>query len=195
MLKTPFAIAVIGDYMNLPDEQNPMRYLFSPPALSLLLAVSLLGACSGGPGVNQSVISAATSRGVSSSTTSKMEAAGRLDFADLQNLVSRGVPSSIIMAYLNSVKEVIHLAPEQLAALKAAGADSQLLAYLEGSQNYYGRSTRLVARPASTKAPAGSATNSPLYQDEQPFAYNEPAIDGFYDSGYEESLYSPFSFN
>jgi len=169
-------------------------YHFSPLSLSLL-AVLLLSACSGGPGVNSSVISAATSRGVASSTTSKMQAAGRLDFTDLQHLVTRGVPSSTILAYLNSVEEVIHLSPSQLDALKSEGADSQLLAYLEGAQNYYGRSAGPVARAASTSAPAGSATNSPLYQNEQPFAYNEPAVDGFYDSGYEESLYSPFSFN
>jgi hypothetical protein len=50
-------------------------------------------------------------------------------------------------------------------------------------------------RKGGAMQPAGQYTNSPRYQDEQPFAYNEPAIDGFYDSGYEESLYSPFSFN
>lgn len=43
--------------------------------------------------------------------------------------------------------------------------------------------------------PKPEALDTPGYQDEQPFAYNEPAIDGFYDSGYEESLYSPFSYN
>lgn len=172
-----------------------MRHHTLSPGLFLLLATLLLNACSGGPGVNSSVISAATSRGVASSTTSKMKDAERLDFSDLQHLVTRGVPSTTILAYLNSVEEVIHLTPEQLSALESEGADSQLLAYLEGSQNYYARSTGPVVRPASTSAPAGSATNSPLYQDEQPFAYNEPAIDGFYDSGYEESLYSPFSFN
>lgn len=168
--------------------------LFSLAYLPLAAAL-FLTACSGGPGVNSSVISAATTRGVPAATTSKMQAAGRLDFNDLQNLVSRGVPSQTVMAYLNSVEEVAHLTPEQLAALKSEGADSQLIAYLEGSQNYYARSSGSLVRPASTRAPAGSATNSPLYQSEQPFAYNEPAIDGFYDSGYEESLYSPFSFN
>lgn len=109
--------------------------------------------------------------------------------------MSRGVPSSTILSYLDSVEEVIKLSPEEINALKSEGADSQLIAYLEGSQNYYGRPAGHVARAASTSAPAGAATNSPLYQDEQPFAYNEPAVDGFYDSGYEESLYSPFSFN
>jgi len=37
--------------------------------------------------------------------------------------------------------------------------------------------------------------NTPQYQQEQPFAYDEPIVDDFYDSSYEESLYSPFSFN
>lgn len=37
--------------------------------------------------------------------------------------------------------------------------------------------------------------NTRQYQQEQPFAYNEPWVDDFYDSSYEESLYSPFSFN
>jgi hypothetical protein len=37
--------------------------------------------------------------------------------------------------------------------------------------------------------------NTGSYQDEQPFAYNEPVVSDFYDSSYEESLYSPFSFN
>lgn len=59
--------------------------------------------------------------------------------------------------------------------------------------------------PSDTASSAGSSAigaeptpaqlDTPGYQDEQPFAYNEPAIDGFYDSGYEESLYSPFSYN
>jgi hypothetical protein len=50
------------------------------------------------------------------------------------------------------------------------------------------------SNPAS-RQPAGAYTNSPGYQDEEPFANDEPAIDGLYDSGYDESLYSPFSFN
>jgi hypothetical protein len=80
-----------------------------------------------------------------------------------------------------------------MSSLKAAGADAQLLSFLSNTQGFYGR------RPASQNGPAmhpaGEVTNSRGYQNEQPFAYNEPAIDGFYNSGYEESLYSPFSFN
>jgi hypothetical protein len=111
----------------------------------------------------------------------------------LENLVSKGVPSSTIIAYLNSVSERSTYSPAQLDALRQAGADSQLIAFLRESGNFGLRSTA-SSSPAS-RAPAGQYTNSPGYQNEQPFAYNEPMVDGFYDSGYEESLYSPFSFN
>lgn len=42
----------------------------------------------------------------------------------------------------------------------------------------------------ATRAGAGQGASGRL-----PFANDEPAIDGMYNSGYEESLYSPFSMN
>lgn len=166
---------------------------FSSFSLAAALAV-LLSACSSGPQVNSSVLSAATSRGVAASTSDKMSAARPLDFNDLENLVSKGVPSSTIIAYLDSVRETPNLSPAQLEALRQAGADTQLTSFLRESPNFALRS-KPSSPYAASRAPAGQYTNSPGYQNEQPFAYNEPAIDGFYDSGYEESLYSPFSFN
>jgi len=162
-------------------------------SLAAALAV-FLSACSSGPQVNSSVLSAATSRGVAQSTSDKMSAARPLDFNDLENLVVKGVPSSTIIAYLNSVRETPNFSPAQLDALQQSGADAQLTAFLRDSSRFALRSTASSSSSAS-REPAGQYTNSPGYQNEQPFAYNEPAIDGFYDSGYEESLYSPFSFN
>ena len=53
-----------------------------------------------------------------------------------------------------------------------------------------------VAQPSNPSInESNEQVDSPQYQDEQPFAYNDPAGDGFYNSGYEESLYSPFAFN
>lgn len=37
--------------------------------------------------------------------------------------------------------------------------------------------------------------DTPSYQAQQPFADNPAPISTFYDSSYEESMYSPFSFN
>ena len=151
-----------------------------------------LSACSTGPQVNSSVLSAATSRGVAADTTAKMSAAERLGFGDIRNLVSKGVPDAMIIAYLNSTKETTRFSAAQLAARKSAGADAPLLAFLSEEQGFYGRNP---TRSSRAMAPAGQYTNSRGYQDEQPFAYNEPVVDGFFNSSYEDSLYSPFSFN
>ena len=166
--------------------------MFSLAAISV--SALFLSACSSGPQVNSSVLSAATSRDVAPSTSEKMSAARPLDLDDLENLVSKGVPSTTIVAYLNSVREKSNYSPAQLEALRQAGADSQLIDFLRESGSF-GLRSAASTRPSASSEPAGQYTNSPGYQDEQPFAYNEPAIDGFYDSGYEESLYSPFSFN
>lgn len=162
--------------------------------LFFLASIALcLSACSSTSQVNPAVLSAATSRGVASSTTSKMSAGAKLDFTDIRNLVASGVPDDKIIAYLNSTRQVCNFSPSEMSNLKSAGADAQLLSFLSSTGGFYGH----APAPQNGGAPRspGQYTNSRLYQDEQPFAYNEPAIDGFYNSGYEESLYSPFSFN
>ena len=152
-----------------------------------------LSACSSTSQVNPAVLSAATSRGVAASTTSKMSAGEKLDFSDIRNLVASNVPDDKIIAYLNSTRQVCNFSANEMSALKSAGANAQLLAFLSNTSGFYGRSP--APHNGSAVRSPGQYTNSRLYQDEQPFAYNEPAIDGFYNSGYEESLYSPFSFN
>ena len=162
--------------------------------LALGASVLLLAACSSGPQVNSAVLSAATSRGVAQSTEEKMSNARPLNLGDLENLVSKGVPSPTIIAYLTSIRQTFRYSAEQLADLQSHGADQQLLAFLRETGGFYNSSS--PARTAGhSQEPAGQYTNSRGYQNEQPFAYNEPAVDGFYDSAYEESLYSPFSFN
>ena len=167
-----------------------------PMSLRLALGASvlLLAACSSGPQVNSAVLSAATSRGVAQSTEEKMSNARPLNLGDLENLVSKGVSSPTIIAYLPSIRQTFRYSAEQLADLQSAGADQQLLAYLRESSGFYNSSSAPLTA-GHPQEPAGQSTNSRGYQNEQPFAYSEPAIDGFYNSAYEESLYSPFSFN
>jgi hypothetical protein len=167
------------------------------PLLALIAATMLLVACAGGSQVNPAVLSAATSRGVASSTTSKMSNGQALAFGDIFNLVSKGVPDATIEAYLTSTQQVCRFSPDQIGLLRQAGASQALLSYLGDTSGFYApRQTGpgAIARKAASQ-PSGQYMNTRGYQDEQPFAYNEPAVDGFYDSGYEESLYSPFSFN
>ncbi|MDX2081200.1 MAG: hypothetical protein SFU53_10475 [Terrimicrobiaceae bacterium] len=163
-------------------------------AVGLAVAVFVSGCASTGSQVDPAITSAVTSRGVDSGTVLKMNNGRALDYQDIENLVSRGVPSTIIVAYLNSTRKVYDLSYAQLAGLRSAGATPQLLNYLTETQGFYGNnSPRQKARVA--KEQKDQYYNSPYYQDEQPFAYNPPVIDDWYDSAYEESLYSPFSFN
>ena len=160
-----------------------------------LAAVSIfLSACASNPGVDPAVISAASSRGVSPATCNKMTNARPLEYGDIQNLVIKKVPSATIVGYLNSTRKVYDFSYAQLANLKSEGASPQLLNYLTETQGYYGNnSPKQKSRVA--KMQHGEYYNSPNYQNQQPFAYNPPIIDDWYDSAYEESLYSPFSFN
>jgi hypothetical protein len=158
------------------------------------LAGFLLIGCASGPQGNPAVTSAASSRGVDAGTVLKMSQARALDFQDISNLVSKGVPTNTIVGYLNSTRKVYDLSYAQLAGLKSAGASAQLLNYLTETQGFYGNnSPKQKARMA--KMQKDQYYNTPSYQNKAPFAYNQPEIDDWYDSGYEESLYSPFSFN
>lgn len=170
-----------------------MSQKFAPVLFFSALAILLVG-CASGPQVDPAVTAAASSRGVNPGTVLKISNARVLDYDDIRNLASKGVPSNIIVAYLNSTRKVYDFSYQELAGLKAAGATPQLLNYLTETQGFYGNnSPRQKAR--ITKMQKDQYYNSPYYQDRQPFAYNQPVIDDWYDSGYEESLYSPFSYN
>ena len=163
--------------------------LFAPVVLSLFLS-----ACSSGPQVDPAVTSAASSRGVSAATCGKMTNARPLDYNDIRNLVSKGVPTATIVGYLNSTRTADNFSYAQLAGLKSAGATPQLLNYLTETQGFYGNNSP-KQKSRATQMQRGQYYNSPNYQNAQPFAYSPPIIDDWYDSSYEESLYSPFSFN
>ncbi len=166
------------------------------PARLFLIAIAAVcvTGCASGPQGDPAVTAAATSRGVNPGTVLKMSNARVLDYDDIQNLVGKGVPAGTIVAYLNSTRKVYDFSYAQLAGLKTAGATPQLLNYLTETQGFYGNNSP-VQKAKVAKMQKDQYYNSPYYQDRQPFAYNQPAVDDWYDSGYEESLYSPFSFN
>lgn len=168
------------------------RFLLFRTVVSILIIHCLFG-CVSGPQVDPVIISTASSRGVDSNTLLKMENAQPLDYNDLKNLVNRRVPANIIIAYLNSTRKVYNISYSELASLKSAGATPQLLNYLTETQGFYGNNA--PRRKSHVKMQKDEYYNSPLYQDEQPFDYDPPIIDDWYDSAYEESIYSPFSFN
>ena len=163
--------------------------------LSLLAAAGVfLAACASTPQVDPAIAAALSSRNVNQATYTKVVNGRVLDYNDIYELVQKGVPSQIVVSYLQSTQKVYNFTYGQLQSLKAAGATPQLLNYLSETQGFYGVNTpKQKARLSGEQKRA--YYNTPGYQDQQPFAYNQPEVDDWYDSGYEESLYSPFSFN
>ena len=110
----------------------------------------------------------------------------------LENLIAKNVPTHIIIGYLQSTRKTYDFSYSQLQALKAAGATPQLLNYLTETQGFYGVNTPKQAKRLSGEQ-RRAYYNTPGYQTQGPFS--TPLIEEWADPGYEESLYSPFSFN
>jgi hypothetical protein len=159
-----------------------------------LMAVPLLwlSACASTPQVNPAVAAALSSRGVEQGTYAKVTQGSVLDYNDILNLLEKDVPTNVIIGYLQSTRKAYNFSSSQLDGLKAAGATTQLLNYLTETHGFYG-----VTTPKQTARLTGEQKrayfDSPGYQSQGPFS--TPLIDELADPAYEESLYSPFSFN
>lgn len=163
-------------------------FRFSVKAIPVLW----LAACASTPQVNPAVATALSSRGVEQSTQTKVAQGSALNYDDILNLVRKQVPTHIIISTLQSTQRAYNFSSGQLEGLKAAGATTQLLNYLRETRGFYGVNTpKQAARLKGEQRRAYYDT--PGYQAQQPFG--TPMIDEWVDPGYEESLYSPFSFN
>lgn len=169
-----------------------MKTLSSLLSVTAALGVLLLAGCANGPKVDPQITAAVASANVNKSTYNKIFNAQTLSYADIMNLVHGHVPSHITVGYLRSTQKVYDFSYTQLASLKAAGAKPHLLNYLTETQGFYGNN---VPPKPGNKVPGDVKYNTKLNQDQQPFYYNAPLIDDWYDSAYTESCYSPFSFD
>ena len=167
-----------------------LERLFQP--FGLMISAIWLAACASTPQVDPSVVTALSSRGVEQSTVSKVTEGWSLEYGDIVNLVRRDVPSHVIISYLQSTQKAYNLNNAQLEGLKSAGASPQLLNYLQETEGFYGVHTPQQAGRV-TGEERRAYLNAPGYQAQQPFG--TPVLDEWVDPGYEESLYSPFSFN
>jgi hypothetical protein len=155
-------------------------------------ATLLLSGCASGPQVDPQITSAVSAAHVDSGTAWKIDNARPLDYGDIMNLAKAHVPSHISVGYLRSTQRAYNFTPAQLAALKAAGAKPHLINYLTETEGFYGPAPKTTQ---GGKVPKWIKNNSKLEQDQQPYYYNAPLIDDWYDSAYTESCYSPFSFD
>ena len=173
------------------DYQFPMiEHLFRP--FGLIIPAIWLAACASSPQVDPAIATALSSRGVEQSTYAKVTQGVALGYGDILNLVRKDVPTHVIISSLQSTQRVYNFDNAQLQGLKNAGASPQLLNYLAETQGFYGVNTpRQSARLTGEQRRAYYDT--PGYQAQQPFG--TPSLEAWADPGYEESLYSPFSFN
>ncbi|HEY5704406.1 MAG TPA: hypothetical protein VIS96_02415 [Terrimicrobiaceae bacterium] len=161
--------------------------------LSLIAAPVLwLSACASTPQVDPAVATALSSRGVAEGTYAKVMRGWVLDYDDIVNLAQKEVPTHVIIGYLQSTRKAYNFSDSQFEGLRASGASPQLINYLTETHGFYGVSTRKQAARLSGEQKR-AYFNSPSYQGQGPFS--TPLIDEWTDPGYEESLYSPFSFD
>jgi len=159
---------------------------------ALLLSLVFFGGCANGPQVDPQITATVAAHHVNQGTYNKIFNAQTLDYSDIMNLVKGGVPSHITVDYIRSTQKVYDFNYNQLSSLKSAGAKPHLLNYLTETQGFYGITP---TAKSGSKTPSDVKYNTKLNQDRQPFFYNAPIVDDWYDSGYTESCYSPFSFN
>jgi len=108
-----------------------MRFL----CVSLLLTVGFfLGGCATAPKLGQPpYLQQLASMHVAPTTLHRIQAGRVLAFADVLELVKKGVPGGKIVAYLKSTRAPYNYTQAQVNTLTNAGADSTLI-------NYVGRS-------------------------------------------------------
>lgn len=152
----------------------------------LLLAVALAGCATNDSSVDPKIVNEFSSRGVSAVTVSKVREGLPLSVPQVAEAAQKGVPGPGLVSYMQSTRKAYNLSNADLQTLRAAGTPSPVIDYMRRSYRDY------------TKGPKAVPQNHPYYTDdrynlEAPFAYAPPEVDTFFNSGYEESLYSPFS--
>lgn len=162
-------------------------------ALLLLAAAALTGCASLQQSqVDPKILSEFTSRSVSDETVFKVREGLPLSVAQVAECAQKGVPGPGLVSYMQSTRKAYNLSNADLAKLRKAGTPAPVINYMQRSYNYY------------TKGPKAVDQSHPYFATENynryggikaPFAYAPPQADTFFNSAYEDDLYSPFSFD
>jgi len=160
---------------------------------ALLLALLALSGCATTSSVDPKIVDEFARRGVSGETQLRVREGLPLTVAQVAESARAGVPGPGLVSYMQSTRKAYNLSNADIANLRAAGAPAEVITYMQRSYHFY------------TKGPNAVPQDHPYFSGENynryggaikaPFAYAPPQIDTFFDSGYEESLYSPFSFD
>jgi hypothetical protein len=159
----------------------------------LLLATLGLAACATmqHSQVDPQILTEFSKRGVPQETVFKVRNGMPLGVADVAASAKAGVPGPGLVSYMQSTRKAYNLSNADLAALRAAGTPAPVINYMQRSYGLYGKGPNT----ANQSHPYFATENYNRYGGaiKAPFAYAPPEADTFFDSGYEESLYSPFS--
>ena len=158
-----------------------MRYAF------YLAVLALAGCATIDPSqVDPKILNEFSSKGVSPATVMKVRNGLPLTVNQVAEAAQKGVPGPGLVAYMQSTRKAYNLSNADIARLQAAGTPPPVINYMRRSYGYY------------TKGPKAVSQKHPYFSDERynleaPFAYAPPMADTFFNSAYEEDLYSPFS--
>ena len=155
----------------------------------LFLALLALAGCAtiDPPQVDSRILNEFSSRGVSDATLFKVRNGLPLTVGQVAESAGKGVPGPGLVSYMQSTRKAYNLSNSDIATLRAAGTPAPVINYMRRSNNYYTTGPKAV----NQKHPY---FNEERYQLEAPFAYEPPMADTFFNSAYEENLYSPFSY-
>lgn len=136
--------------------------------------------------VDPKILNDFSSRNVSSATLLKVRNGLPLTVGQVAESAQKGVPGPGLVSYLQSTRKAYNLSNADIATLRAAGTPAPVIDYMRRSYNLY------------TKGPKAVNQKHPYFSDERynleaPFAYEPPMADTFFNSAYEDNLYSPFS--
>ncbi len=142
--------------------------------------------------VDPKILNEFTSRGVSSGTLFMVRDGMPLSVAQVAEAAQKGVPGPGLVSYMQSTRKAYNLSNADIAKLKAAGTPAPVINYMQRSYGYYTKGPKAVDQ----KHPYFAGENYNRYGGavKAPFAYAPPQADTFFNSSYEENLYSPFSY-
>ena len=136
--------------------------------------------------VDPKILNAFDSRGVSDATLLKVRNGLPLTVGQVAEASQKGVPGPGLISYMQSTRTAYNLSNADITTLRAAGTPAPVINYMRRSYGFF------------TKGPKATNQKHPYFSDERynleaPFAYEPPIADTFFNSAYEDNLYSPFS--
>jgi len=156
----------------------------------LPVLVVVLAACSTTPSSSTVVppyppyVAKLESMGVAPTTMQRIKAARVLTFADVLELVKKGVPGDKIVAYMKATRAPYNYTQSQVNALVAAGADSTLVNYVDRAAGDFlidAQNAAQQERIVQDQKWEREAWRNPYFADmaywgPPPFAFGWPAV-------------------